>query len=472
MNTRSLRFRLVLWYAFWLGMALLIVGISVFIGLRQYLEKRVAVTQMQRAERIAVLLRRVVTEKNMAEDINSRFVPEATGRFIRIARPDRSVFYQSDAPHDKSFDPALISAPVNQAGKRKETLADGTEMVIVTVTAGGAATPHFYIEVGESLAPALSELKRLLSLFAMGSTAVACMALGGGYLLVGRALRPVEEIIRSAEQITSHNLNERLKVPATGDEFEHLSRALNRMITRLDEAFQNNRRFLADASHELRTPLTILRGELENLLREGGLTPEQRSELASSLEEAERLARIVEGLFAIARLDAGEAQAEFAQFDLSQLAISTADQMLLLAEDKGIKLLTPHSQPVPVNGDRARLKQVIVNLLDNAIKYTQEGGTIILRTGATAELAVLEVEDNGMGIPDTAMPHIFERFYRVDKARSRDLGGAGLGLSIVKSICHAHGGTVEIFSSAGKGSRFRVQLPLAAPSPGAALAHS
>lgn len=461
MNTRSLRFRLVLWYAFWLGVVFVVVGMLVYFGLRQYLERRLGVTLAQRAERIGVLLRQTRTEKNLMEDITTRFVPEATGRFIRISKPDNTIVYQSETPHDHSFDPAQISPPPHSPGKRKETLPDGTEIVITTVRSGPASSPQFSIEAGESLAPALIELRRLLFLLALGFVGVAGTALGGGFFLVRRALRPVEEIIRSAERITSHNLNERLKVPPSGDEFEHLSKALNHMITRLDDAFQYNRRFLADASHELRTPLTVLRGELENLLRENNLPSEHREQLASTLEEAERLARIVEGLFAIARLDAGEAQTEFTQFDLSVLTVSTAEQMVLLAEDKGITVGTSCDSAVVVNGDRSRLKQVIVNLLDNAIKYTSEGGSISLKTSLTGAQAVLEIEDDGIGIPEPAMPHVFERFYRVDQARSRDLGGAGLGLSIVKAICTAHGGTVEIQSIPGKGSKFRVELPAA-----------
>jgi signal transduction histidine kinase len=177
-----------------------------------------------------------------------------------------------------------------------------------------------------------------------------------------------------------------------------------------------------------------------------------------------RLANIVEGLFAISRLDAGEAQAEWVRFDLAQLAASTADQMFLLAEDKKIALACTAAKGVWVEGDRARLKQVVVNLLDNAIKYTPQDGAVTVTVSAIDSKAVLDVADNGMGIPPEALPRIFDRFFRVDKARSRELGGAGLGLSIVKSICAAHHGLVEASSTPGQGSRFRVELPLA-PAP-------
>jgi signal transduction histidine kinase len=232
------------------------------------------------------------------------------------------------------------------------------------------------------------------------------------------------------------------------------------MIERLDAAFRYSRRFVADASHELRTPLTVLQGELESLLQQSQFTAEWRERVGSALEEVSRLALIVEGLFAISRLDAGEAAAEWVPLDLAQLTTATADQMSLLAEDKDIKVTCSPQKGVWVAGDRARIKQVVVNLLDNAIKYTPQGGAVALTVGAKDDKAVLEVADNGIGIPAEALPRVFDRFFRVDQARSREQGGAGLGLSIVKSICTAHQGRVEANSAPGQGSRFRVELPL------------
>jgi signal transduction histidine kinase len=252
-----------------------------------------------------------------------------------------------------------------------------------------------------------------------------------------------------------------LPVPDTRDELERLSTALNQMIRRLDESFQHTRRFLADASHELRTPLTIIKTELEAVIdRQDG--KQGARELAGNvLEEIERLRKIVEGLLALSRLDAGEALEKPVPFDLGELAATTADQMSLLAEDKKIAIHYDVAQRVIVEGDRARLKQVTVNLLDNAIKYTPDGGRIHVRVYANGRKALLEVSDTGIGIPSDARPCVFDRFFRVDKARSRDLGGAGLGLSIVRSICVAHGGHVDVQSKEGEGSRFTVELPLA-----------
>jgi signal transduction histidine kinase len=218
---------------------------------------------------------------------------------------------------------------------------------------------------------------------------------------------------------------------------------------------------MADASHEMRTPLTIIRGELESVVRDSHLSKDAQDSLGSVLEEVESLTKIVDKLFAIARLDAGEVQPKWTQFDFSKLAANTAEQMMLVAEDKNISLSSEALKPVAVKGDRSRLKQVIINLLDNAIKYTPPGGSVRLSVKETETKAVLEVADTGIGIPQKELPHIFERFFRVDKARSRELGGAGLGLSIVKSICTAHGGTVLVESVEGQGSRFKVELPKA-----------
>ena len=303
-------------------------------------------------------------------------------------------------------------------------------------------------------------LRHLFLQLALGLPLAMVIIAGGGWLLVRRALQPVEQITRAAEQITQHNTSERMPVARTGDELEKLSLSLNRMIARLDDALRNSIRFAADASHELRTPLTILHGELEMFAQETQLPAEARNQVFSMLEEVARLSKIVEQLFALSRLDAGEAQADWQCFDLADLARTTAEQMALLAEDKHIAINCDANEPVQIEGDRARLKQVVVNLLDNAIKYTPENGSIQLSVNTLDGHAVLEVSDNGIGIPPEALPHVFERFFRVDQSRSSDSGSAGLGLSIVKSICTAHGAEVDVESAVRKGSSFRVKLPL------------
>lgn len=466
MNTRSIRFRLTVWYSGLLAGLLVLFGFTVYLGLSQYLGWTLKEALSQQAKQIGEAWLGdvgVSGESYVAEEINEHFSPKVNGRFVRITRADGSVMYLSDEPENKRFDPSRVPSLKAQAGQeslREEHLTADSELMIFAMPFTAKDGGRYVIEVGASNQEIERVLHGLLIAIAIGLPVVVTIAIAGGYLLMRRALRPVDEITQSAERITSRNLGERLPVARTGDELERLSVGLNRMIARLDESFQHIHRFSADASHELRTPLTILRGELEAAAQQQQITPELRETLGSALEETERLSRIVESLMAISRLDAGEARVELAHFDLAELTSSTTEQMRLLAEDKDIALRCEAEQQVRVEGDRARLKQVIVNLVDNAIKYTPAGGLVGVKVCATNGRAVLEVNDNGVGIPPEALPHIFERFYRVDKTRSRQMGGAGLGLSIIKAIVTAHGGQVKVESVEGRGSRFLVELPI------------
>jgi len=467
MNTRSLRFQLIAWYAALLMGSFSLLGSATYFVLQASLTEALKDSLLRRGRQLGQLLfdeSKNHDEQRLGVEIESRYAPGLNDRFVRVTRADGQTLYLSQTPKDQSFDPATLPPPAwpSQAeSERKAALIGGREMLLTGHTSQTEDGTRYLIETGAPMDDVQANLRHWLIFLVGGLPVVAAIALGGGYALVKRALLPVDEIAATAERISSQNLGQRLPVSQTSDELQRLSVALNHMIERLDEAFQYSRRFLADASHELRTPLTVLRGEIESLVQETRQAPELRGRLGSALEEVERLANIVEGLFAISRLDAGEAQAEWVPFDFAKLAASTADQMSLLAEDKKIHLTCAGNLGVWVEGDRARLKQVVVNLLDNAIKYTPEAGTVVLTVEARHNKAVLEVVDTGIGIAPDAMPHVFDRFFRVDKARSREQGGAGLGLSIVKSICSAHHGSVEVSSTAGQGSRFRVELPLA-----------
>lgn len=464
MNARSLSVRLVTWYAGVLTLVFVLLGILTFLFLRHYLEANLLDNQARRARQIADTLVAHVNrggESTLGAQVENLYSPEANDRFIRITRADGTVVYVSGRPKEARFDPSQVPAAAQgERAMRSLQLPGGSLLVAAQDTRGSDGTAY-RVEVGTSGAASEALLRRVLVMLAVGLPLAVTAAVAGGFMLVRRALLPVERITHKAEEISQHNLSERLPVVRSGDEIERLSVSLNHMISRLEDALRSSKQFVADASHELRTPLTVMRGELESLAQDGALDRETRESLGSVLEEVDRLAKIVENLLALSRLDAGEPPAEWVSFDLAELAATTAEQMSLLAEDKRVSVTCRSQGAVTVEGDRARLKQVVVNLLDNAIKYTPSGGRVSLEVRPEHGYAVLEVSDNGPGIPPDALAHVFKRFYRVDGSRSREQGGAGLGLSIVKSICTAHGALVEVMSTPGEGSTFRIRQPLA-----------
>jgi hypothetical protein len=389
MNTRSLRFRLIVWYAGLLIALFLLFGMAATQAFRHYLERSLADSLSRRSQQIADSPLDNIDRtgpRYVADEIKARYAPENYDRFIRITEAGGRVLYASGraASFDPSGLPVLTPAQARRDSRRIASVA-GTNMLITTriydvpsptaspsAKNSGGGSQEFFIESGGPMQPIETILWHFMSSLLLGLPLVALVAVAGGYLLVGRALGPVLEIARSAERITVQNLNDRLPLSNTGDELEQLSMALNRMIVRLREAIEQNRRFVADASHELRTPLTALRGELESVA-EDSRPAVVRDRVGSALEEVDRLSKIVETLLAISRLEAGEAQQEWARFDLARLATSTADQMALLAEDKGVSVTCEVENNVSVEGDQSRIKQVVVNLLDNAIKYTPAG---------------------------------------------------------------------------------------------------
>ena len=463
MNMRSFSFRLVAWYTCLLTALFVLLCALLYLDLKHFLEHNLCESQARRARQIAnTLLAQIQTTgpSYVASQANGLYEPEISDRFIRITQIGGPVIYASGAPKDGSFNPAAVPPflPSSAESFHKVKLSNGKMLITAALNYKAAGNVPYLVESGMLYDP--MELNHLILQLIIGFPIAVIIISAGCYMLVRRALMPVERITRAAEQITQHNSSERLPVSKTGDELERLSVSLNRMIARLDDAFRNSKRFVADASHELRTPLTILRGELETLIEDTRLHAEARERAASMFEEILRLTRIVEQLLTLSRLDAGEARAPWSRFDLAGLAKTTAEQMSLLAEDKNIAIACDANQSIQVEGDPARLKQVVVNLLDNAIKYTPRGGAVELHVRRANGHAVLEVQDNGVGIPSEALTHVFERFYRVDPSRCGDSEGAGLGLSIVESICTAHGAVVEAESAVGKGSCFRIKLPL------------
>jgi len=464
MNFNSLRLRMAGLYAGVLAICLVIFGAAVYLGLARYLDSTLRNSLLSEGQSIGEKLLIDVNKKGetfVIDEINE-MAPEISGRFIRITRQDGSNLYQSPAPINQNFLPSKIPILTSWGSRPFSIVESGAGNYPVLIEAVPFVTPEgssFLIEIGASSRDIHSVLHGLVLTLGLGMPLIIAAAILGGIVVMKRALRPLDEITRTAETITSRNFGERLPAVRTGDEIERLTTSLNRMMARLEDSFRHISRFSADVSHELRTPLTILRGELESLAQYEHLSPATLEIVGSALEEIARLTKIVNQLLEISRLEAGEATKEVAVVNLGELATSTAEQMRLLADEKSIRLEYLVSSGVMVVGNRSLLKQVVVNLLDNAIKYTPSGGSVELLVENQSTKAVMEVRDTGIGIPSTALPHICERFYRADKARSRHSGGAGLGLSIVKSICSAQGGELSIFSNEGEGTRVRIEMP-------------
>ena len=315
------------------------------------------------------------------------------------------------------------------------------------------------VQVGLSLENMYRTRRRFLLIMAAVFPFGLLLAGGGGWLLARRALKPVDQMTRTALRISGERLDERLQESGNDDELDRLAKTLNDMLGRLDDAFHQMRQFSADASHELQTPLTILKGEMEVALRSKRSPDEYRQVLQSGLEEIERINHLVAGLLILARADAGVLKMDLQPVVLKTLLVEICEQMKVIADNHSVSLQTGPLQSVSVRGDREHLRRLLLNLVDNAIKYTSAGGSVTLSLQSDNEWASVVISDTGIGLSKDEQHKIFDRFHRAVETRSRDARGVGLGLSIARSIAEVHGGRIEINSTPGKGSTFKVFLP-------------
>lgn len=465
LNRNSLRARVTAFYVSMLAVALAVFCFAVYGGVRAYLTNSMQRTLIHTAETIIADYVVPLDTKGQAwfENEMSESYPQGiSDPFVRVTQNGK-VLYESGDIREPFVPVTGLPVPSNSTELnrfRRVTTGTGQPLMIYAKSYAASRGAPILVEAGADMEPLFHLLHSLVVILLVVMPVILLGAAVGGHLLMAGPLRPVVTLTEQAEHIGRKELGERLSVIRSGDELERLSLALNRMIDRLEEALAHNQRFSADASHELRTPLTIIHGELEALLEIPGLDTQTVEGISSALDESDRMSRIVHNLMTISRLDSGGERIEMRPIELTSVLKTTLDHMSLLAYEKAILVTCDASVPVWVTGDAMRLKQVIVNLVDNAIKYTSEGGRIEVTLQAQEDQAVLSVADTGIGIPIESLPFVFDRFYRADKARSRESGGTGLGLAIVKAICTAHNGVVSVESSENKGSTFKVQLPL------------
>jgi heavy metal sensor kinase len=381
---------------------------------------------------------------------------------LELSRTARKMFRGEDHPYYFVWDQAgkLIhrSSPPVEAPPRPSPARRSRGSHREVSMAGPAGT---LVLVGQKAKQEVESVQEfLLALLASGA-GLMLVALVGGWFLAGRVLRPIERISVTASAISAANLSRRIDVAQTEDELGRLATTLNETFGRLEQAFERQARFTADASHELRTPLSVVMTHAELALRKERSPEEYREALETVLEASKQMKALVEGLLTLARADARQALIAAVEVPLHVVVEEVAAVLGPLALERKVAV-TVHATPLNVTGDRDRLREAVANLLTNAIRYTSENGKVDVTLQEEAGVAVFQVADTGIGIPEQDQPHLFERFFRADSARARDQGGAGLGLAITKWIVEAHRGTIAFSSREGTGTTFTVRLPQAA----------
>lgn len=496
---RSIRFKLTLYYSLIVGGTLLVFAAGSYVAIEQNL-----LSSLDRS-----LYQEVVTLKNFIEP-QARKVRLKKQR-IKPKRPDAGLasplreIRRSDEVEMRNLDSADVEFDAlwnriyehslslskkqiiqirdrngdilykSGLGKEEIVFDDIPEDITKLVTIWNAQGQPVRLAVSQDrfmkvyVAYPISEVNEVLgnlfSIFLFLIPVALVLSVGGGWFLAARSLKPVDDITRAARAITAHQLDRRIQYTGVDDELGRLVATFNGMISRLQLSFGQVQQFSSDASHELRTPLTILRGELELALRRRKSTAEEyRAVLSSALEETIRMTTIVDNLLTLAKADIGAAPAPMQDVWLRPLVQELSEDSEMLAQRKRIALRVTALDDALVSGDPVRLRQLLLNLIDNAIKYTPEGGTVELSLTRGSGTAAVTVKDTGIGIPAEELSKVFDRFYRVDKARSREMGGSGLGLSIAKWIADIHNGTLTVQSAVNVGSTFTVTVPLKPPS--------
>ncbi|RUL84366.1 sensor histidine kinase [Tautonia sociabilis] len=456
----GLRAKLTAWSSLVLGASLAAGFAWVHHGLRSVLEARDDAFLYRKAAELSAVVRDYTPEGSEALEAEIRrevLAYQSEGLVVVLREPGR-VFVAPETEQSRGLARRLEGIG---SGATLETLAlpaSGRYRVLRAGLAGDAS-----LDLGLSLAETESTLAQFDRRVAFGGLFFLGLSVVGGAFLSRQALRPVAQSIQTAKRLEPSNLSERLPRTGAGDELDELAGTINELLDRLAAYHGQIIRFTADASHELRSPLGAMRAAVEVALGQPREPGEYREVLASLGEQCERLTALVNGLLLLARADAGEMPLRREPVDLSALASDVAEMYEPLAEERGVRFRSECGSPVPVLGDSGRLRQLVTNLVDNAIKFTEPGGSVTLRVGGAGDQARLVVEDTGVGIAPDHLPHVFERFYQADSARS--LGGSGLGLSICRWIVEAHGGSVEATSRSGSGSAFVVSLPRAAAAP-------
>jgi heavy metal sensor kinase len=458
----SIKFRFTIWYL--LVLAVLLIALSA--GVYFYLSRSLYHNLDDSLELRSTQLRSIPA---ILESISQGEFQEELGEIVIL------YFYSGDQLVEVS--PRGISIPSNESisqaiggtssfatvqtseGERLRLLAVPINISIPGPPPGIQPAALVIAHSTKQIDQALAGLLRTLIIAVPLALALAA---AGGIFLARRALKPVDKIAQTAREIGESDLSQRINVN-TKDELGRLAATLNEMIGRLEKAFQRQKQFTSDASHELRTPLAVIEAESTLALQKERPSSDYQRSLEIISQESSQMSSLIDQLLTLARADAGKEQWNFTEVNLGKLISNLSADVEVLCKEKGLSLQLGKTKDLVVNGDEARLRELFMNLLDNAISYTPAPGTVSVSFRREGQMAVVAITDTGIGIPAEDIPFIFERFYRVDKSRSRAEGGSGLGLAICRHIAEAHGGKIEVESQVGAGSTFSVWLPLQSP---------
>jgi len=479
MYLKSLRFKLTVWYVLILGVLLISFSTFLYVTLSKSLHHGVDNKLQALAGLIASESGSPSSQfgfRDLDQMLAASLKLRPAGKFIQVLDESGRIGQSSDNLRNVQL-PVTLKALINASRGRTtlETvrLRGNPPLRIITFPVLENARMMRVVQVASSLEDVEDALNTLFIILIITVPSALLLASLGGQFLASKALNPVDQVTQTARTITSQNLNQRIPPPKVHDEISRLIDTFNDMISRLDKSFSQIKQFSTDASHELKTPLTILRGEVEVALRKERNPSEYEQVLKSNLEEINRMSRIVEDLLLLTRTDMGEIPLNKENVNITKVLGEVVDQLGNLAQAKNLEMVASnHDEEVHIFADAFRLRQLFLNLIENSIKYTEPGGSIrilIERDHEKLPTAVgieqnpsvrIVVMDTGIGIAKEDQDRVFDRFFRVDKARSRDQGGSGLGLSICKWIVEAHQGQISVESDLGKGSRFVVRLPL------------
>jgi heavy metal sensor kinase len=458
MMTLPIRLRLTAWYFAILAVVLSAFGISAYFAMRHSIRQTVDEELQIRSEGVHQLIERDIQrghKDDLPEGLREHTELRVGGALLQVSDEQGNWLYRSPVMSDYG-----VPRPATVPRRATEFMGKDVPLRIWSqkVSVGGQS---YLIQSAFEMDDFYEALDDFALLLFISIPLLLLCATAGGYWISTRALAPVDQITRTARTISAQNLSSRLVVPNTGDELQRLSETLNGMLERLEAAFKKITQFTADASHELRTPVAVMRTRAELSLRKARSADEYRDVIAEVLAELEKTSGLIEQLMFLARADSGAETLHFAATNVAEVLREACHQGSALAEAKQIGFQEHISgDSMWIQGDAGSLRRLFLILIDNAVKYTPANGQVEVSLQRNDGYAVAQVRDTGIGIAEADLPSVFERFYRADKARTRESGGVGLGLSIGRWITEVHAGTIEVHSSPGRGSSFQIRLPI------------